>query len=462
MRTSSGLTLVPDQRPRRGSRPAHPARPRRPRHPATPDPRADRLAARARPARRAPGLRLHRRHPARRGGPPGRPPGDDPLGVLRQARPRLPGRRGRPGPDLRTRRARRHLGGRHRRHRPRPRPRRGGPRPGGRADHRPPPGRLPAPARATRPSSAPSSPPRPPSANRCARSSSGSPSTPAPTSRVESLAARARLSPRHFARAFQAETGTTPGRYVDRVRLEHARRLLEDTADGVEEIARACGYGTPEAMRRAFVRALGTAPAEYRRRFRHRPSTHLKRTPSTGRTPCRSPSSSSTASPPWTPWARTRSSAALPGAETVFVAERTGPVRTDTGSPRAHRRQDPRRGAEPRHRGGSRRPRPDRADGERGPPRLAARRRRHQHLDDLRVHRLPAARRRRTPRGPPRHLALAGPGPPRSSSAPSRPGSGSCSTASTSPPPVSPPASTWVSPCSAGSRATNTPRPYSC
>ncbi|MFJ9114775.1 GlxA family transcriptional regulator [Streptomyces sp. NPDC102394] len=88
---------------------------------------------------------------------------------------------------------------------------------------------------------------------------------------VEALAARARLSPRHFARAFHAETGTTPGRYVDRVRLEHARRLLEDTAGGVEEISRACGYGTPEAMRRAFVRTLGTAPAEYRRRFRPTP-----------------------------------------------------------------------------------------------------------------------------------------------------------------------------------------------
>jgi len=85
---------------------------------------------------------------------------------------------------------------------------------------------------------------------------------------VESLAARARLSPRHFARAFQVETGLSPGRYVDLVRLEHARRLLEDTADGVEEISRASGYGTPESMRRAFVKALGTAPAEYRRRFR--------------------------------------------------------------------------------------------------------------------------------------------------------------------------------------------------
>ncbi|WP_327433656.1 GlxA family transcriptional regulator [Streptomyces sp. NBC_01236] len=88
---------------------------------------------------------------------------------------------------------------------------------------------------------------------------------------VESLAARARLSPRHFARAFQTETGMTPGRYVDRVRLEHARRLLEDTADGIEEISRASGYGTPEAMRRAFVRTLGSAPAEYRRRFRPAP-----------------------------------------------------------------------------------------------------------------------------------------------------------------------------------------------
>lgn len=89
---------------------------------------------------------------------------------------------------------------------------------------------------------------------------------------VEALAARARLSPRHFARAFRTETGTSPGRYVDQVRLEHARRLLEDTTDGVAGIARSSGYGTPEAMRRAFVKALGTAPAEYRRRFGPRPA----------------------------------------------------------------------------------------------------------------------------------------------------------------------------------------------
>ncbi|MBL1100677.1 GlxA family transcriptional regulator [Streptomyces coffeae] len=84
---------------------------------------------------------------------------------------------------------------------------------------------------------------------------------------VAALAERAHLSPRHFARAFRDEIGTSPGRYVDQVRLEAARRLLEDTDGGIEEVSRACGYGTPEAMRRAFVRDLGAAPAEYRRRF---------------------------------------------------------------------------------------------------------------------------------------------------------------------------------------------------
>jgi transcriptional regulator GlxA family with amidase domain len=85
---------------------------------------------------------------------------------------------------------------------------------------------------------------------------------------VEVLAERASLSPRQFARAFAAEVGIPPGRYVGKVRVEAARRRLEDTGEGIEETARACGFGTPEAMRRAFIRALGVSPAEYRRRFR--------------------------------------------------------------------------------------------------------------------------------------------------------------------------------------------------
>jgi transcriptional regulator GlxA family with amidase domain len=87
---------------------------------------------------------------------------------------------------------------------------------------------------------------------------------------VEAMAARAHMSPRHFARAFHAETGVTPARYVERVRLEAARMRLEDTAEPVATVAAACGFGTAETMRRAFLRALEVSPAEYRRRFQAR------------------------------------------------------------------------------------------------------------------------------------------------------------------------------------------------
>ncbi|GLW58311.1 GlxA family transcriptional regulator [Kitasatospora phosalacinea] len=85
---------------------------------------------------------------------------------------------------------------------------------------------------------------------------------------VESLARRASLSPRQFARVFASDVGTTPGRYVARARLEAARRRLEDSRDGIEQVARSCGYGSTEAMRRAFARTLATTPADYRRRTR--------------------------------------------------------------------------------------------------------------------------------------------------------------------------------------------------
>ena len=88
---------------------------------------------------------------------------------------------------------------------------------------------------------------------------------------VEALAERAHLSPRHFARAFRAETGMTPARYVEQVRVEAARRMLEESAEPIATVASACGFGTPETMRRAFVRALEVGPAEYRRRFRSPP-----------------------------------------------------------------------------------------------------------------------------------------------------------------------------------------------
>ncbi len=85
---------------------------------------------------------------------------------------------------------------------------------------------------------------------------------------VEAMAERAHMSPRHFARAFRSETGVTPARYVERVRLEAARRRLEEGAEPVGAIASACGFGTAETMRRVFLRTLQVGPAEYRRRFR--------------------------------------------------------------------------------------------------------------------------------------------------------------------------------------------------
>jgi transcriptional regulator GlxA family with amidase domain len=63
------------------------------------------------------------------------------------------------------------------------------------------------------------------------------------------------------------EVGMTPGRYVERVRVEGARRLLEETSRGIPDVAHACGFGNPETMRIAFHRTLGVNPRSYRSRF---------------------------------------------------------------------------------------------------------------------------------------------------------------------------------------------------
>jgi transcriptional regulator GlxA family with amidase domain len=85
---------------------------------------------------------------------------------------------------------------------------------------------------------------------------------------VATLARCAGMSPRHFARVFAQETGATPARFVERARVEAARRLLEESRDGVEGIAAACGFGSAETMRRAFLRTLRVSPSAYRSRFR--------------------------------------------------------------------------------------------------------------------------------------------------------------------------------------------------
>jgi transcriptional regulator GlxA family with amidase domain len=84
---------------------------------------------------------------------------------------------------------------------------------------------------------------------------------------VEALARRVAMSPRNFFRVFLREVGMTPGRFVERVRVEAARRLLEETSRGVPAAAAACGFGSPETMRVAFRRTLGVSPRGYRSRF---------------------------------------------------------------------------------------------------------------------------------------------------------------------------------------------------
>ncbi|GAA3049956.1 DJ-1/PfpI family protein [Pseudonocardia yunnanensis] len=85
---------------------------------------------------------------------------------------------------------------------------------------------------------------------------------------VTALAQRVAMSPRHFARVFHADTGTTPAAYVERLRLELARRLLEQTDRTAQGIARESGLRSVETLHRVFRDHLGTTPGEYRRRFR--------------------------------------------------------------------------------------------------------------------------------------------------------------------------------------------------
>jgi transcriptional regulator GlxA family with amidase domain len=90
---------------------------------------------------------------------------------------------------------------------------------------------------------------------------------PAADHRVPELAARVGMSPRHLSREFTRLVGMSPGRYVEQVRVEHARRLLESEPVSVGVAARRCGFGSAETMRQAFLRRVGASPDHYRRRF---------------------------------------------------------------------------------------------------------------------------------------------------------------------------------------------------
>ena len=85
---------------------------------------------------------------------------------------------------------------------------------------------------------------------------------------VEDMAEKAGMSSRHFTRAFIAETGTTPSKAVEKLRIEVARQRVQSSGEAIERVAEITGFRDPERMRRAFIRAFGQPPQSLRRAAR--------------------------------------------------------------------------------------------------------------------------------------------------------------------------------------------------
>ena len=85
---------------------------------------------------------------------------------------------------------------------------------------------------------------------------------------VEELAAEVHLSPRQFSRAFRAETGQSPAKAIENLRLEAARLMIEQGRHSIDVVSQEVGFADPERMRRAFLRAFGQPPQAIRRNAR--------------------------------------------------------------------------------------------------------------------------------------------------------------------------------------------------
>jgi transcriptional regulator GlxA family with amidase domain len=95
---------------------------------------------------------------------------------------------------------------------------------------------------------------------------------PAADHRVEALAERASMTTRSLHRMFHRTFQRTPAQWIAEVRVEAARRLLEESDDRLDQVALQCGLGLADSMRRLFVRRFGVTPLEYRQRFRREPA----------------------------------------------------------------------------------------------------------------------------------------------------------------------------------------------
>lgn len=84
---------------------------------------------------------------------------------------------------------------------------------------------------------------------------------------VEAMSERVHMSLRNFSRVFRSETGQPPAAFVEKIRVEAARRCLEETDLSLEAVAKDCGFGSADSMRRSFQRIVKVAPSDYRRRF---------------------------------------------------------------------------------------------------------------------------------------------------------------------------------------------------
>jgi transcriptional regulator GlxA family with amidase domain len=92
---------------------------------------------------------------------------------------------------------------------------------------------------------------------------------------VEALAVKACLCPRHFSRRFKVEFGVTPADFVEKLRLDEARRRLSSGDNSVENVGTSVGFTSADSFRRAFERRLGVNPSDYRERFTTRAKASL-------------------------------------------------------------------------------------------------------------------------------------------------------------------------------------------